>query len=268
MILTFEFMEDLRLTTVQTPLDWQDIEANLQRFDALLQKIEIPTDIVLLPEMFSTGFSMEAEKLAEKESGSAVNWMKEKAAELNAVVAGSLIIEDSGNYYNRLFWMQPDGSYLTYDKRHLFSLANEQDHYTAGQKRLIVKYKGWRICPLICFDLRFPVWSRNNHAYDLVFYVANWPARRNFAWKNLLVARAIENQSYVVGLNRVGADGNGVDHSGDTAVLDPLGQKISTTKPNETRVETVTLSAENLTQVRKKFQFLNDQDQFEIRETY
>lgn len=265
MILTFENMQDLKLTTVQTPLDWQDIKGNLKRFDSLLKRINSPTDLVILPEMFSTGFSMEPKKWAEKETGVAVNWMKENAAQLNAVITGSLIIEDDGNYFNRLFWMRPDGTYQTYDKRHLFSLANEQDHYTAGKERLITTLKGWRICPLICFDLRFPVWSRNNHAYDLAIYVANWPARRSFAWSSLLVARAIENQACVVGLNRVGEDGNGVDHSGDSVVLNSLGEKVSSTRPFETSVETISISAEHLLETREKFQFLNDQDNFEIK---
>ena len=258
-------MQDLTLTTIQTPLDWQDIKGNLRRFDSLLKKIDSPTDLVILPEMFSTGFTMEPQKWAEKENGSAVSWMKEKAAQMNAVLTGSLVIEEKGNYFNRLFWMSPHGDYQTYDKRHLFSLANEQDHYTAGTKRLVVELNGWKICPLICFDLRFPVWSRNNHAYDLAIYVANWPARRSFAWKNLLTARAIENQAYVVGVNRVEEDGNGVDHSGDSVVLNALGEKISTTKANETKVETTQLSAQHLIATRRKFRFLNDQDDFEIK---
>ncbi len=257
-------MQDLRVTTVQTSLFWQDIEKNLVQFSELLSTLDSSTDLIVLPEMFSTGFTMQPEKWAQTESESAVSWMQAEAQKHQAVITGSLVIEENGQYFNRLFWVQPNGEYSTYNKRHLFSLAKEQDHYTQGKERLIVTLKGWRICPLICFDLRFPVWSRNNHAYDALIYVANWPHRRSFAWKQLLIARAIENQSFVIGVNRVGSDGNQVEHSGDSVVLNPLGEAISSTKPNEVRVETNLLKAEELKAVREKFQFLNDQDGFTV----
>lgn len=257
-------MEDLSVTLIQTSLFWEDIDANLNHFSTLIKNIDIPTDLIILPEMFSTGFSMVPEKLAETIDGKAVNWMKATARETNAVICGSLILEEEGNYYNRLVWMTPDGNMKTYDKRHLFSLAKEEEHYESGKERLIVTLKGWRICPLVCYDLRFPVWSRNNHSYDFAFYVANWPERRNYPWKQLLIARAIENQSYIAGVNRIGDDGNGVSHSGDSALIDPLGEILSTLEPHKEGIETLTLKADHLARIRNKFSFLNDQDQFEI----
>ncbi len=257
-------MEDLSVTLIQTSLFWEDIDANLNHFSTLIKNIDIPTDLIILPEMFSTGFSMVPEKLAETIDGKAVNWMKATARQTNAVICGSLILEEEGNYYNRLVWMTPDGNMKTYDKRHLFSLAKEEEHYESGKERLIVTLKGWRICPLVCYDLRFPVWSRNNHCYDFAFYVANWPERRNYPWKQLLIARAIENQSYIAGVNRIGDDGNGVSHSGDSALIDPLGEILSTLEPHKEGIETLTLKADHLARIRNKFSFLNDQDQFEI----
>lgn len=257
-------MQDLKVTLIQTKLYWEDKIANREMFTQKISEISEPTDLIVLPEMFSTGFSMDT-SLAETNDGETVAWLKKQAKSAKAVITGSIIVKDNESYYNRLFWVQPDGVYKTYDKRHLFTLANEQDYYSAGNKHLIVDLKGWKISPLICYDLRFPVWSRNTMNYDLLIYVANWPERRNHAWKTLLLARAIENQSYVVGVNRIGDDGNSVYHSGDSAVINPMGQIISSINAGEEDVQTITMSKEYLTKIRTKLSFLKDQDSFEIK---
>jgi omega-amidase len=255
----------MRITTVQTQLVWEDKNANYQHIENLLSGIKRgDTDVIVLPEMFSTGFSMQPERLAEPLEGSALYFLKRKAWELDAVITGSFICEDKGNYYNRLVWMQPDGNFQTYDKRHRFTLAGEDKHYTEGGQKLIVEWRGWRFCPLICYDLRFPVWSRNvTPYYDVLIYVANWPQIRRYPWQSLLVARAIENQSYVIGVNRVGADGNGFDHSGDSSVIDYAGEILFRRSFTE-GVETTILSRENLDKFRQKFGFLRDGDYFQI----
>jgi len=258
------FMSDLRVCLVQADLIWQNKTENLNLLYAMLKSV-VAVDLIVLPEMFSTGFTMNAKDYATSVEGEAVQWMKQLAKEKNACVVGSLIIAEDGKYFNRLFWMQPDGVQKTYNKRHLFTLAGEEKVFTAGQERLIVAYKGWRIMPLVCYDLRFPVWSRNNLNYDLLLYVANWPERRSYHWQQLLRARAIENQSYVVGVNRVGNDGNGVFHSGNSAAVGPLGEELTNVLPEKASTTIVTLSKENLKEVRQKFRFLNDQDDFEIQ---
>jgi predicted amidohydrolase len=216
---------------------------------------------------------MKPEKNVEKHEGAGLLWMKKKATELNTCITGSICVEDNGNYFNRLYFVEPNGKFQTYDKRHLFRMGNEQQHYTPGNKKLVVDVKGWKIAPLVCYDLRFPVWSRNKWKsegqeadYDVLIYVANWPEVRNYAWKQLLVARAIENQSYVVGVNRIGADGNIIMHSGDSAVIDPLGQIISKTKAHEECLETIALDHEYLAGLRKKFPVGMDADDFEIKD--
>ncbi len=200
----------MKVTIIQTHLAWEDKTANLEHFSAHLSALAEATDLIVLPEMFSTGFSMQPERLAEPMDGPTVQWMRAKAADTNAAMVGSLMVREGDCYYNRLVWMFPDGTLQHYDKRHLFSYGTENEHYTAGTNQLLVNWKGWKICPLICYDLRFPVWSRNTMGYDLLLYVANWPERRSLAWNALLAARAIENQSYTVGVNRIGADGNGM----------------------------------------------------------
>ncbi len=257
-------MEDLKVTLVQTPLHWENVEKNISMFAELLNKIEEKTDLIILPEMFSTGFTMNT-AVAETMTGKSIAWLKEKAKEKNCVITGSLMISENGKNYNRLIWMQPDGNFETYDKRHLFRMANEQNHFTAGDKKLITTLKGWKICPLICYDLRFPVWSRNrNLEYDILIYVANWPARRSLAWNTLVPARAVENQSYVVAVNRIGPDGHDVDYSGDSAVYNPLGEKLSKIQTNEATHETITLSWKFLQEYREKFPAMLDADDFEI----
>lgn len=231
-------------------------------------QINEKTEIVVLPEMFSTGFSMKPETLAETMEGDTVEWMKRVSAERKIILTGSVIIRENNNYYNRLIWMLPTGEYGHYDKRHLFGYAGEDDHYSAGIKRLIASVKGWKINLQICYDLRFPVWARQQSQpesaeYDLLIYVANWPARRAHAWQTLLQARAIENQCFVVGVNRVGKDGNDIDHSGDSMIIDPLGEVLYT-KSGEEDIFTITLDRTVLENIRQKLPFLKDADQFMI----
>lgn len=260
-------MNDLKITLIQSDLFWENKEKNLEQFSKKIDAITETTDLIVLPEMFSTGFSMSPKKLAEGMNGETVSWLKEKAREKKCVVTGSFICEEDGNYFNRLMWVNPDGSYSKYDKRHLFSMGDEHNHYAAGDEKLIVKYKDWKICPLICYDLRFPVWARNtkDDSYDVLIYVANWPERRSYPWKTLLLARAIENQCYVIGSNRVGVDGNDISHSGDSAVINPKGEIISKLKPNEQATETITLSYAELAEFRKQFPAIQDADKFEIK---
>lgn len=232
--------------------------------------IKEKTELVILPEMFSTGFSMRPEVLAETMEGETIQWMKRVAAAKKIILTGSVIIEEEGNYYNRLVWMLPNGQYGIYDKRHRFAYAGEDEHYTAGSKRLIASVKGWKINLLICYDLRFPVWARQQSQsetpeYDLLVYVANWPERRVNAWKTLLQARAIENQSFVIGVNRVGEDGNGIPHTGESMVVDAMGE-ILYQKKDEEAVYTITLQKEPLETVREKLPFLKDADSFMIQE--
>lgn len=257
-------MTDLNITTVQTQLHWEDAAANRRMFDKKLEALAGKTDVVILPEMFTTGFSMNAAKLAESMTGPTMQWLADHAQRLDAVVTGSLIIQENDNYYNRLIWMRPDGNYDTYDKRHLFTMAKEQLTYTAGNQRLTVEWRAWRVCPLVCYDLRFPVWARNTDDYDVLIYTANWPSMRAYAWRTLLHARAIENQAYTVGVNRVGKDANDFPYSGDTMIIDPSGAEILYHTTNIEDLHTHTLSYEHLQQVRKKLPFLADKDAFSM----
>ncbi len=273
-------MSTLTITTIQTILHWEDKAANLQMLEQKIRQLQQKTEVVILPEMFSTGFSMKPELLAETMEGESVAWMKKIAAQQRIILTGSLIIQEEGHYYNRLIWMLPNGQYGYYDKRHLFAYAGEDEHYTPGHKRLIASVKGWRINLLVCYDLRFPVWARQatpltppppgedgrgpETEYDLMIYVANWPERRNHAWKTLLQARAIENQSYVVGVNRVGKDGNDIYHSGDSMIIDPMGE-VMYTKAHDEDIHTVTLHKEKLEEIRHKLPFLEDADNFIIQ---
>lgn len=253
-------MQDLKVTLIQADLNWEKIEANLEMFDARIDAIAEPCDLIVLPEMFSTGFSMSAESLAEPMSGRAVAWMQAKAQALKTVIAGSLIIDQSGKYYNRLVWACPDGSVATYDKKHLFRYADEDSVYTAGTERTTMVLNGWRVRPFICYDLRFPIWCRNlDLAYDLALFVANWPARRSAHWRKLLVARAIENQSYVMGVNRVGIDGNGHAYDGASAIINPLGEAVFEAA-DEAIIQTATLSHRQLVDYRKAFPAWKDAD--------
>lgn len=269
-------MSTLTITTIQTNLYWEDKAANLQMLEQKINQLQQKTEIVILPEMFSTGFSMKPELLAETMEDETIAWMKRIAAQKRIILTGSLIIKDGDHYYNRLVWMLPNGQYGYYDKRHLFAYAGEHEHYTPGHKRLIASVKGWRVNLLVCYDLRFPVWARqatplteadaekNEVEYDLLVYVANWPERRNHAWKTLLQARAIENQSYVVGVNRVGKDGNDIYYSGDSMIVDPMGEVLYT-KAHDEDIHTITLQKEKLEEIRHKLPFLEDADNFIIQ---
>lgn len=260
-------MQTLHFTLIQTNLFWEDRKANLAMLEKKILGITEKTEIVVLPEMFSTGFSMQPKLLAETMQGETISWMKKMAETKKIILTGSVIIEEKGQYFNRLLWVLPNGSMGYYDKRHLFAFAGEDQQYTAGNKRLIAQVKGWKINLQVCYDLRFPVWGRQQNTdspeYDVLLYVANWPERRAHAWKSLLTARAIENQCYVVGLNRVGEDGNGIYYSGDSMVLDSLGTTLYY-KQHEEDVCTIILEKETLIQVREKFPFWKDADHFKI----
>ena len=256
--------ETLKTTLIQSKLHWEDAEANRNMFSEKFNSISEETDLIILPEMFTTGFSMNASNLAEETNGTTLNWMIAEAKKSNAAITGSVIVSTDTNFYNRLFFVFPDGNYKIYDKKHTFTLAGEHKTYSKGSERLLVEYKGWKICPLVCYDLRFPVWARNTEDYDLLLYVANWPKKRTSAWDALLKARAIENMSYCIGLNRVGLDGNDHDYTGHSAVYDVLGEQISTNDFEKEFIETVTLTKEHIAATRDHLKFLQDRDQFQL----
>ena len=258
-------MKDLNVTIIQTELAWENPHANFRHFDELINSINVDTDLIVLPEMFTTGFSMNAENLYDKAEGETLNWLKQHASNKQAAIIGSVIIKENDNFYNRLYFVRPSGEFHTYDKRHLFTLAGEHKHYTAGTERTIIEYQGWKICPLICYDLRFPVWARNTEDYDLLIYVANWPEMRISAWDTLLKARAIENMAYTIGVNRTGKDGNNYPYVGHSAIYDALGEKITTNLFEEAFVETQTLSKKHILEIREKLGFLKDRDTFKIQ---
>ena len=265
----------LTITLVQTHLHWENKAANLAMLQQKIMCIKEKTEVVVLPEMFSTGFSMKPEQFAETMDGETMQWMRNIAQQKKIILTGSLIIKEEDKYYNRLIWMLPNGSYGCYNKRHLFGYAEEDKHYTAGDKRLITSVKGWKINTQICYDLRFPVWARQSPLstreegqggegeYDILLYVANWPERRNAAWQTLLAARAIENQCYVIGVNRVGLDGNNIAYCGNSTVIDALG-KVLYNKNNEEDIVTITLQKQELQTIRNQFPFLRDRDNFTI----
>lgn len=257
-------MNDLSVCLVQADLIWEDRQANLAKLKSMVEQAP-GADVYVLPEMFTSGFTMRARENANTANGEAVTWMKKLASKHDAAITGSLIIEENGKFYNRLFWVQPDETIHIYNKRHLFTLAGEEKVYTGGNERIIINYKGWRIMPQVCYDLRFPAWCRNTDDYDLLFFVANWPERRSAHWRKLLVARAIENQAYVVGVNRVGHDGNQVYHSGDSAAIDPLGEYLTEMKPGMEKTEVVRLNKDEVDKVRSRFGFLEDRDAFELK---
>ncbi|MFT5603841.1 MAG: omega-amidase [Paracoccaceae bacterium] len=252
----------MKIAALQSALYWQDRDANLAHFSERLNSIA-DTDLVVLPEMFSTGFSMAPEHIAEPADGPTLHWLREQAHDRNIAITGSVAVHDQGAHYNRLYWVSPEGDSY-YDKRHLFRMAGEHKHYNAGSVRKIVTYKGFRVCLQICYDLRFPVFCRNRNDYDLLVFVANWPASRRHAWTSLLTARAIENQCYVVGLNRVGKDGNGIAYSGDSVILDYLGQPLAQTAPDAPAALATELSLDELQSFRDKFPAMLDADAFEL----
>ncbi|WP_207423381.1 amidohydrolase [Desertivirga brevis] len=257
-------MSVLKITTFQAYIFWENIDKNLQNLGLKLSSIREKTDLIILPEMFSTGFTMNAPGLAEEMGGKTMEWMKVQAKKFEAVVTGSLIIRENDQYYNRLIWMRPDGTYEKYDKRHLFGLGKEDSVYRSGKDKLIVELNDWKICPVICYDLRFPVWLRNNNIdYDLLLIVANWPEKRSLHWRTLIPARAVENQAYVVGVNRVGHDGNEIYHSGDSMCIDPNGKTVYY-KPNDEDLYTFSISKDELIKTRRAFPFLKDADKFDL----
>lgn len=259
----------LSITTIQTNLHWENKTENLRMLEKKILSIDVPTEVIVLPEMFSTGFSMRPESLAEKIDGPSVNWMRKISSEKRAIITGSLIIEEEGKYFNRLIWMRPDGEFGQYNKRHLFAYAGEHEHYASGKNRFLASVNGWKILLIVCYDLRFPVWTRQQikenkeMEYDVMICVANWPERRIQAWKILLQARAIENQSYVIGVNRSGNDGNDIYYSGDSMIIDPSGEVIHT-KTGEEEVYTCILDKKTLSSTRMKLPFLQDADDFKI----
>ncbi|GAB4042505.1 amidohydrolase [Spirosoma jeollabukense] len=270
----------MRITLLQPDLFWHDSVANRAMLEEKLFNLPEPTDLIVLPEMFTTGFTMDAQAVAEPMNLTTFRWIRQMAAQTEAVVTGSYVVKENGHFFNRLIWMQPDGQFDTYDKRHLFRMAGEDAIYTAGTRRIVKEWKGWRICPLICYDLRFPVWSRNNASlglnpeqneskqpssfdYDVLLYVANWPAARRNAWNVLLQARAIENLSYVVGVNRVGQDGNRHPYTGDSAVIDFKGDVLFRHSDTEI-IHQQTLSLSELRAFREKFPANLDADSFTL----
>jgi predicted amidohydrolase len=263
-------MQDLKVTLIQSDIYWEETEANLAAFEEKIWQVGQETDIIVLPEMFTTGFTMNAPKLAEQMNMRTFKWMRQMADQTGALMLGSYIVNVHGRFYNRLLWMEPGGNYKTYDKRHLFRMAAEQKTFSSGESLLVATWKGWRICPLICYDLRFPVWSRNTYDassrrlnYDLLLYVANWPTARIDAWNSLLKARAIENLSYVVGVNRVGVDGNSVEYNGSSSIISPKGEVIFTSEGVEA-IKTLQISANSLLAFRDKFPAYLDADEFSI----
>lgn len=255
----------LRVSLIQSTLVWENRNANLAQFTSLLSDLKGKTDLVVLPEMFTTGFTMHAAEYAEATEAQTLTWMRQQAAALDAALTGSIIVQDGDTYFNRLLWVYPDGSYVTYDKRHLFSYAGEHQHYSHGTKRALISWKDFLICPFICYDLRFPVWSRNTDAYDLAIYVANWPSARIDAWRTLLKARAIENQCFVIGVNITGQDGNGLEYPGGSSAFDYTGAELLHAG-SQVGVYTVTLDLNPMQQFRSRFHFLRDRDRFEIIE--
>ncbi|TXE08982.1 amidohydrolase [Gelidibacter salicanalis] len=256
--------EVLNIALIQSELAWENPAQNRRDFTKKIEGLSDNVDLVVLPEMFTSGFTMNPARVAETMLGDTILWLKTLASKKQVAITGSLVITEDGNFYNRMVFVHPNGTIEHYDKRHTFTLAGEDKVYTAGSKKLIVKFKGWNICPLICYDLRFPVWSRNAEHYDLLIYVANWPTSRITAWDTLLRARAIENMTYCVGVNRVGTDANNNDYSGHSVAYDVLGNRLDQIPENEVAIEVVALHKKDIATHRSKLSFLSDQDQFSI----
>lgn len=255
--------EELQIALIQSHLLWENPIANLDKFDALLEQVSEDTQLIVLPEMFTTGFSMNPVELAEKMDGNTVNWLKNWSKKKQAAICGSVIITESNNYYNRFLFATPDGEIRSYDKRHRFMMAGEGELYTAGEDTVLIEYEGWKIFPQICYDLRFPVFARNTVDYDVVIYVANWPKPRVGAWDALLKARAIENMSYCIGVNRIGLDGKGLEYVGHSGVYNVLGDEIAFAKAEE-KIITTTLSKSHIKETRERLPFLEDKDEFTL----
>jgi omega-amidase len=262
-------MQDLKIAFVQTNLIWADPAANRLHFNQWIDSIQSQPDLIVLPETFNTGFPVDPVKFAESVDGESVHWLRQKAADSGAVICASLLLKSDGNYYNSLIWMRPDGTFSRYNKRHVFRMGGEHEIITPGNEIITETLKGWKIRPMICYDLRFPVWCRNRyskglHEYDLLLFVANWPRVRAYPWKQLLIARAIENQSYVLGVNRVGRDDTGNEYSGDSCLIDPKGMIISAANEGENVCVETMASYTELVDFRKKFNVGLDWDLFSL----
>ncbi len=258
----------LHLALLQADLAWENPVLNRKLLTQTINNLPKTIDLIVLPEMFTTGFTMNTIPFAESMKGTTLHWMKTLANKTQSAITGSIIITENGQYYNRLLFVIPDGEVYYYDKKHLFALAQEHKYFTPGTKKIIVNYKGWKICPLICYDLRFPVWSRNVEEYDLLIYVANWPKQRIFAWDTLLKARAIENMSYSVGLNRIGQDIHGKTYTGHSAVYSPLGKKVKVIKNSNEHVLCFHIHKRDLIKLRKKYPFLEDKEDFIVKNKF
>jgi len=258
-------MHNIKVSVIQSDLIWEDAQKNRSSFEKKIDKLPKETNLVILPEMFTTGFSMKSKELAEEINSSlTLDWMRQIAKSKNILLIGSFIVKDKTNYYNRLVAMNPDGQHDFYDKRHLFRMGGEHEHFAAGNERIIIEYMNWRICPLVCYDLRFPVWSRNKNDYDILIYIANWPESRRDVYKTLLKARAIENQSYVIGVNRIGVDGLNLSYSGDSRIISPKGQIMAKCKKHIEKSITTELSSNELNDFKAKFPVALDADSFTI----
>ena len=261
--LSLVIMNMLKVALIQDHIKWEDPLHNRNVFGQRIERIGESVDLIIMPEMFTTGFSMHPEALAESIDGETVRWMTDLAHTYNVAITGSLIIVEHDKYYNRMIWATPDGELQYYDKRHLFAMAGEDDKYTRGENRVIVRYNGWRILLMVCYDLRFPVWARNNNDYDAAIYVANWPEKRSEHWRTLIRARAIENQCYVLAVNRIGEDANNFQYQGDSCIIHPSGKLLVATQSTETLI--LTLDKSEINAYREKLPFLNDRDSFEIK---
>lgn len=254
--------EILHIAVYQFDLFWEDPQANRDKIDRWLKKTNEVTDIVFLPEMFTTGFTMNVDSMAEPMNGATIQWMKEKSSEYQLAICGSLIVRENGKYFNRMLFVEPSGEIKFYNKRHLFAIGNEDVHFQKGMERIILTYKGWRICPMICYDLRFPVWARNHDDYDILVYSANWPQNRKEVWNTLLMARAIENQAYVVGSNRIGVDGKSISYSGNSQLIDAKGLILADTEDYYENIVSGEFSYADLIKFRTNFPVLPDADAF------
>ncbi len=253
-------MKDLKISLIQTDLNWEDTASNIEMFDEKIDSISEETDLIVLPEMFTTGFTMNVSDFAQDEDGSSIKWLKKKSETTKVDIVGSIVFKEDNKFFNRLIWVNPAGEHFTYDKKHLFRMSGEEKVYSPGKEKITIDLNGWKIRPFICYDLRFPLWTRNfENAYDVAIFVANWPEKRSAHWKVLLQARAIENQSFVIGVNRVGSDGKGFTYSGDSSVIDPRGN-IVFQKSHTACTFTANLSYTLLEEYRKKFPAWMDAD--------
>jgi len=260
---------NLRISMIQAPILWEDRTGNLKAYEQLIKRVKGKTDLVVLPETFTTGFSMRVSAISDTMQGETVVTLKAWAEKFGVAITGSFIVEENEHFFNRAFFITPDGRVQTYDKRHLFRMGDEHSSFSAGKKQTIVNYKGWNICLQVCYDLRFPVWSRNvENAYDLLIYIANWPEARVKVWETLLPARALENLCYVCGVNRIGVDGNGLAHSGNSAVYNPKGGRIARAFSHKTMTRTCVLDKSELEKFRDKFPAWMDADAFKIQDTF